>query len=272
MGKYYTSTIQKGSKGDDVKIWQEFLNTQGYGLSVDGDFGEKTYAATTDYQSKNGLGVDGIVGANTWGKAGYTLSPSSQDWSYDKFTYDPYTELSKDGYNFNKKYEASDSVNGAYHNLVFHNAEKPKDYVSQWKDQLDTLMGQIMNREKFTYNFNEDALYQQYKDKYVQQGKMMMGDAIGQASAMTGGYGNSYAQSVGQQAYQNSLDNLNDIIPELYQMALDKYNMEGQDLLNQYGLVMDREDMDYGRYRDSLADWQTERDYLRDVYESERNF
>ena len=59
--KFYGSTIQKGSKGDDVKKWQSFLNTQGYGLSVDGDFGDKTYAATTDYQSKNGLGADGIV-------------------------------------------------------------------------------------------------------------------------------------------------------------------------------------------------------------------
>lgn len=289
MANYYTSTIQKGSNGDEVKKWQTFLNTQGYGLSVDGDFGDKTYAATTDYQSKNGLGVDGIVGANTWGKAGYTLSPSSQDWSYgdfqyddftyddydapDEFTYDEYKapdEFQYDDFTYDE-YKESDTVKNAGNALNDHLANKPGEYQSQWTEQLKTLMGQIMNREKFSYNFNEDALYQQYKDKYVQQGKMAMADTMGQAAALTGGYGSSYAQSVGQQAYQQSLDNLNDIVPELYQMALDKYNMEGQDLYNQYGLVMDRENQDYGRYRDTLGDWQTDRNYLQGVYDSERD-
>jgi peptidoglycan hydrolase-like protein with peptidoglycan-binding domain len=263
MANYYTSTIQKGAKGDEVKKWQTFLNTQGYNLSVDGDFGDKTYAATTDYQSKNGLTVDGIVGANTWGKAGYSSSPSSTDWSYDNFEYDEFTH---------DEYEESDAVINAGNNLNDHLANKPGEYTSQWKGQLDELMNQIMNREKFSYNFNEDALYQQYKDKYVQQAKLAMADTMGQAAALTGGYGSSYAQSVGQQAYQGQLDNLNDIVPELYQMALDKYNREGQDLLNQYGLVMDREDMDYGRYRDTVADWQTDRNYLQGVYDSERDF
>jgi hypothetical protein len=101
---------------------------------------------------------------------------------------------------------------------------------------------------------------------------MAMGDAIGQASAMTGGYGNSYAQSVGQQAYQAQLDNLNDIVPELWQMAYDKYNQEGQDLYNQYSMLGDRENMDYGRYRDTVSDWLAVRDYLTGRYDSERNF
>ena len=69
---YYSSTLQKGSKGDDVKQWQQFLNSQGYSLSVDGDFGDNTLAATTDWQGKNGIGADGIVGEKTWGKAGFT--------------------------------------------------------------------------------------------------------------------------------------------------------------------------------------------------------
>jgi len=80
-----------------------------------------------------------------------------------------------------------------------------------------------------------------------------MGDAIGQASAMTGGYGNSYAQSVGQQMYQKELQNLNDIVPELYQMALDKYKMEGQELYNQYGMLSDDYNREYGMYTDQYG-------------------
>lgn len=140
-----------------------------------------------------------------------------------------------------------------------------------WKTQLDDTINKILNREKFSYDLNGDALYQQYKDKYIQQGKLAMDDAIGQASAMTGGYGNSYAQSVGQQAYQAQLDNLNDMVPEFYQMALDKYNMEGQDLYDQYAMLGEQEELAYDRYRDEMSDWLTERDYLAGRYDTTDN-
>ena len=281
MATYYSSTIQKGSQSDDVKVWQAFLRNQGYNISVDGIFGDNTEAATKKYQQANGLTVDGIVGANTWGKAGYTpkSTGSGDGWSYDDFKYDDFTyedykapdKFEYDDFTY-KDYEESDAVKNAGTALNDHLANKPAEYQSQWQSQLDSLMDQIMNRDKFSYDMNGDALYQQYKDKYIQQGKMAMGDAIGQASAMTGGYGNSYAQSVGQQAYQAQLQNLNDIVPQLYAMALDQYNQEGQNLYNQYGMVADRESQDYGRYRDTVSDYLTERDYLQGRYDSERDF
>ena len=180
-----------------------------------------------------------------------------------KFTYAPFSY---------EKYKESDDVENAKNALNTQLSQKPEGYTSQWQTQIDDTIKKIMGREDFQYDFNGDALYQQYKDKYIKQGKMAMADTIGQASAMTGGYGNSYAQSVGNQAYQASLDNLNDIIPELYQLALDQYNQKGQDLYNQYALLGDRESQDYGRYRDQVSDWQTERDYLANQYDSERNF
>lgn len=111
--------------------------------------------------------------------------------------------------------------------------------------ELDNIMQSILERKPFTYNFNEDAFYQMYKDKYQKQGKMAAANVMGQAAALTGGYGNSYAATAGNQAYLGYLENLNDIIPELYQMAYDKYSQEGQDMYNQYGLLSD----DYDRQR-----------------------
>jgi peptidoglycan hydrolase-like protein with peptidoglycan-binding domain len=297
MAKYYSTTLQKGSKGDEVKKWQQFLNSQGHDLAVDGVFGDKTYFATTGWQSENGLGSDGIVGKDTWGKAGYTYlngtptaapttKPLPTNPTYDSSTWDESTkgQAANTAYNTAKEnvnkyedftyedYTESDAVKGASDALNSHLATKPGEYQSQWQSQLDTLMSSIMNREKFSYDVNEDALYQQYKDKYIQQGKLAMADTMGQAAAMTGGYGNSYAQSVGQQAYQGQLDNLNDIVPELYAMALDQYNREGQELYNQYGMLSDRESQDYGRYRDTVSDFLTERDYLQGRYDTERGF
>ena len=169
-------------------------------------------------------------------------------------------------------YEQSDLVNQAYSQLQQNLANKPGAYESSWQAQLNDTINRIMNREKFNYDLNADALYQQYKDQYTTQGQMAMMDTMGMAAAMTGGYGNSYAQSVGQQVYQGYLQQLNDKIPDLYQLALDKYNNEGQQLLNQYSILGAQEEMDYGRYRDTVGDWNTAVDRAQNQYYTERDF
>ena len=136
--------------------------------------------------------------------------------------------------------------------------QKPT-YAGTFDQQLSDLYDQISTRPQFSYDVNADPLYQQYKDRYIQQGKLAMKDTMGQAAALTGGYGNTYGQQVGQQAYDAYLQNLSAVIPELYGMAYDKYKDEGDDLLKMYGLVGEQRDTEYGRYRDALGDWENER-------------
>ena len=176
-----------------------------------------------------------------------------------------------DAYQY-KEYVESDAVKQAQALLQQQQAAKPGAYQSQWQTSLNETLDKILNREKFNYDLNGDALYQQYKDQYVMQGQKAMMDTMGQAQAMTGGYGNSYAQTAGQQTYQGYLQQLNDKVPELYQLALNKYQMEGDALMNQYGLMADQEDKDYGRYRDSVSDWQSEVDRLQSQYNAERDY
>ena len=57
--------ISLNDTGENVKKIQEMLKVLNYTITVDGIFGLKTYAAVRDFQSKNGLVADGIVGANT---------------------------------------------------------------------------------------------------------------------------------------------------------------------------------------------------------------
>jgi peptidoglycan hydrolase-like protein with peptidoglycan-binding domain len=63
-----SDNVKKGDKGDGVKQIQTALKAAGYKVSVDGDFGNQTDAAVRQFQKKNNLTVDGVVGKVTWGK------------------------------------------------------------------------------------------------------------------------------------------------------------------------------------------------------------
>jgi hypothetical protein len=56
----YPPTLRLGDTGDDVKLLQSAL------MPHDGIFGPQTLDALTQYQSSNGLTVDGICGPQTW--------------------------------------------------------------------------------------------------------------------------------------------------------------------------------------------------------------
>ena len=112
-----------------------------------------------------------------------------------------------------------------------------KDKKSLWEKQLDDTINQILTRPKFEYDMNSDKLYEQYKTHYKKQGELAAENAMGQASAMTGGYGNSYAQTVGQQTYQNYMNELNNIVPDLYANARSEYDAKTNDLYNDYAFL-----------------------------------
>ena len=149
-----------------------------------------------------------------------------------------------------------------------HQANRPGAYTPIWQDEADEWLGKYQNRDPFSYDFNSDALYQQYKDQYIQLGQLASEDVMGQAAAMTGGYGNSYAQSVGQQTYNQYLDKLNEVGLDLYDRAYNLYNQEGQDMLNMYNLYMNREAQERANYQAELSNWYDQYDLLKGDAES----
>lgn len=167
-----------------------------------------------------------------------------------------------------QKYTPSDNVTAAQNYLQSIIDNKPGSYESKYTDQLSGLYDRIMNREKFTYDLNGDMLYRQYADQYTRQGQMAMQDTMGQAAAMTGGYGNSYAQTAGQQVFQGYLQQLNNMVPELANAAYNRYAQEGNELQNQYALAQNAEQLEYGRYQDAVNSWQDERAFAQGAYDS----
>lgn len=160
-----------------------------------------------------------------------------------------------------KKYTESDEYLAWEQALKSHGAAPTYDSGEVGAMATEALK-EYLNRPKFSYDVNADALYNQMADKHTQMGKMAMWDTIGKAATMTGGYGNSYATMAGQQAYQGYMQDLTDKIPELQQLAYDQYMDRGNELLNKYGLLSDEEQKAYGRWRDKYADWANDREYL----------
>ena len=128
-------------------------------------------------------------------------------------------------------------------------------YDSRYDEQIRQLYEQITGRRPFRYDSATDPLYQQYAQRYTEQGAQAMRDTMGRAAALTGGYGSSYAQSVGQQQFDAYLRRLADVLPQTYGMALDAYRAEGDELQRRYELAAGLEKSDYERYLDSLGQY-----------------
>lgn len=143
---------------------------------------------------------------------------------------------------------------------------RPGAYQSNWQGTINSLMDKIVNQKDFSYDFNADPLYQQYKDQYTQLGKQAAMDTQANAATLTGGFGNSYAATAATQANQQYLTQLNNVIPQLYSLAMDKYQMDTDKLYNQFSAVGSQEDREYGQYRDTVTDWKDDRGYYYNKY------
>ena len=248
------SVLLYGSSGPEVGQLQRALNATGnFHLAEDSQFGPATEQAVRDYQREHHLTVDGKVGPETWGclntPSSDTPSASPNISGVSTDTADALSKLSSGP-------TASDNTAKYSSEIDAQKANKPANYVSPYSQQIADLYSKIMNYGNFSYDVNGDALYQQYKDQYTNLGKQSMIDTQGQAAGLTGGYGSSYGQSAGQQAYDAYLQKLNDEVPELYNQAYTQYENGLSNLSNELNMNNSLDATAYGRYRDTVSDWQ----------------
>ena len=109
--------------------------------------------------------------------------------------------------------------------------------------ELERLYAAITGRPAFSYDPASDPVYNSYAQSYQRRGRLAMRNTMGQAAALTGGYGSSYAQSVGQQQYDSYLQSLGEALPELYGMAWQRYNAEGDALKTAWELASERSEV-----------------------------
>lgn len=141
---------------------------------------------------------------------------------------------------------ASDAYNQAmaYTNQLLSQINSGR---TQYTDRVNELMDSIANRASFSYDPDTDPLFQNYLNGAMASGKTAMQDTIGQASALTGGYGSSYATASANGAYNNFVQDAYNNLPEFYETALNAYNNETNDLYGKLGMYTQADERDYGR-------------------------
>ena len=141
--------------------------------------------------------------------------------------------------------------------------------------EADRLYRSFAGRGAFRYRAADDPFYRAARDRYVQDGRLAMRDSMGSAAALTGGYGSSYSQGVGQQRYGEYLRRLSELMPQYYTAALRRWEAQGKALSDAYGMARglaqdaytrrkDQADMDYRARKD-----QADMDYRRRKDESD---
>lgn len=137
---------------------------------------------------------------------------------------------------------------------------------TSYTDKINSLMDQIQNRDKFSYDVDQDMLFQQYLASSMASGKTAMQDTIGQASALTGGYGSTYATSAGNQQYNAYIQDAYNNLPEYYSLALEAYNMEGEEMYKQLSMLNDADNTEYQRTYNS---WNANFSNAQQMYANE---
>lgn len=205
-----------------------------------------------DERKDDAQGQSGSSGGGYSYSGGSYKAPS---YSYSVKGYDPTNDSAYQ--------QALSALQSAYGNTP--------SYTPTYDAQINDIYQQIMNRGKFKYSLSSDPLYQEARELYTGQGQLAMMNTMGQAAALTGGYGSSYSQAVGQQQYNAYLQQLNQLVPEYYDRAFNQWQAEGNDLYNQYSLTKDLSDTEYGRYRDQVSDYWNNISYLANREDSAYN-
>ena len=168
---------------------------------------------------------------------------ASQKWKVDGFKTSKETQgYKKDANNsianysnfVNQGIQTSPATNNFYNQLQNLQKSNKLSGTFNYDNQkgYNQALSNLANQPKFSYDLSKDTLYNQMKDQYQVMGQQAMADTIGQASAMTGGYGNSYATTAGSQAYQGYMQQLNNNIADLYNLALNTHTAETNRLQN----------------------------------------
>lgn len=262
-------TGYRGTASQNTSLLNQLRNSAGLG-------GNNTPSANVTA----GLNTAGSPSGGASATMTYSSSSSRSGGNYPERKYSPSKQVA-DAYNAYKArlsrmpddYMESDEVEGRREQLRKVEENRPDPFKSKYESQISSLLDGIYNQKKFSYtgkDLKNDDLYQMYAQRYTDSARRAMQDTMANAQAQSGGYGSSYAAQVAQQSYDNQMNGLNDKALDFRDRA---YQMYRDDQANQYNKLQafqGQDNTDYGRYRDTVTDWQNDRNYYLNALNGER--
>ena len=151
--------------------------------------------------------------------------------------------------------------------------DNPEKYgYNAYIGDVNSLFNQLMNQEKFSYDPKTDELFQLYKEQYRNMGQRAMQNQMGTASALSGGYNSSVAQTAAQNAYGNIMNALSEKAGETYQNALDRYRYNQQNTLDKFAVARDMNNSSNEAYWKDTDIRAQKANSAYNAYNDERNF
>lgn len=141
----------------------------------------------------------------------------------------------------------------------------PGGFQSSYSQYIQDLVNKVTNREPFSYDPLQDDVYQAYASEYGRLGRRANEDTMANVATNTGGLASSWAVTAANQAENDYMQQLSDKIPELEQLAYQRWADQRDADLNTLTTFGNLEDSEYNRY-------STDRAFNRDVYESDRDY
>lgn len=180
-------------------------------------------------------------------------------------------EETKKGYDPNVDYEAriqqntkdgdyvSASKNEQIRNLKIADTGLPYkptnrfNYQDSTQYERENLLRDIKDYtdKGFSYNPDEDAVYQSLDKRYKQQAEDNYNANITSLAAQYGGDIPAYLKQIAKNNYMTEAGRANDAIPTLSQLAWEKWGDTRNDMYNRYGLLDSKENKNYSKFIDN---------------------
>jgi len=224
-------------------------------------------AATDEARALANLGAEGI--RSSYG--GYTGGQRGENFYLDPLSPKDFQSSAAPTY----KNNYADTISGLLDKQLGYGSysygEAQPEYNNRYDATIQDLLDQIVNRKDFSYDPENDQLYSQYRKQYTREGQRATQDALGAAAAASGGIPSSYAVNAAAQAGDYYASQMTDKIPELYQLAYNKYMNDYNMKLSDLGAVQGAEQSDYDKFLNEMQQYNTNRAFDYQAWMDEYN-
>ncbi len=214
------------------KIGNTIVNGEGAGVQL---INKPTTVAVRDYVS--GKGYSGIVdwdGENPT-VAGVKLKPS---------------EI-KNGTAYVNKNDVDSVISDMENSAGIKDPEKSRN--EKYGAMEDDALKAISNRKPFSYEVEDDVVYQSYKKQYEREAEYALRRILNDNNtSVTGATGAVLSEAMS--AHNAELDKITDMIPELYEAAYKRYTDDGEMLNSNLKTINSIADNYYDRIYQSNKD------------------